>query len=250
MRLKDLVAVLEELAPTTEAEAWDNVGLLVGDLAQAVTRVLLTVDYTAAVADEAYARRCDVVVSYHPPIFEALTRIDASSLVFQAIQRGIALYSPHTALDVVEGGTNDVLADVLGMRDRTPLRRAPENDAYYKLVTFVPDSSVEAVSKALFDAGAGRIGKYASCSFRASGTGTFFGEDGAQPAVGASGKYEEVSELRLETRVPLACADAVVRALRRAHPYEEPAFDLVRLAVSPELDHDRVAGTPSMRANY
>jgi dinuclear metal center YbgI/SA1388 family protein len=237
MRLSDLVTVLNDIAPTRNAESWDNVGLLAGDPAQDVSKVMLTIDYTDDVANEARTAGCDVVVTYHPPIFEAVKRMTAGSLVFDAIRRGVALYSPHTALDVVDGGTNDMLADVLGLPadGRSPLRLAQTKASQYKLVTFVPEKDADRVSQALFDAGAGRIGAYTQCSFVTRGTGTFFGEEGkTSPAVGHSGRLERAEELRVETVVPLSKAEAVIRALRRSHPYEEPAFDLNQLAAPPE----------------
>ncbi len=234
MKLSDLISAMEQIAPTRYAEAWDNVGLLAGDPAQQVSKVLLTIDYTADVADEARRLGCDAVIAYHPPIFDAIKRITAESLIFDAIRRGMAIYSPHTALDVAEGGTNDVLCDILGLQDRSPLRLAETKASQYKLVTFVPEEHLERVSRALFDAGAGRIGKYNSCSFRSNGIGTFFGEEGSQPTVGQSGRLEQAPEIRIETVVPIACVAQVVRALRQAHPYEEPAFDLQQLAATPE----------------
>ena len=236
MLLSDLVCALDDIAPARNAEAWDNVGLLAGDPAQPVSKVMLTIDYTDAVAAEAKAAGCDAVVAYHPPIFDALKRITAASLVFDAIRRGVAIYSPHTALDVVAGGTNDMLADVLGLpAERSPLRLAQTKASLLKLVTFVPEKDAQRVSAALFDAGAGRIGAYTRCSFLTKGTGTFFGEEGkTNPAVGESGKLERAEELRVETVVPLAKVEAVIRALRKAHPYEEPAFDLNQLAAPPE----------------
>jgi len=236
MLLSDLVCALDDLAPLRNAEAWDNVGLLVGDPAQSVSRVMLTIDYTDAVAEEAKAAGCDAVVAYHPVIFEAMKRVTAPSVVFDALRRGVAVYSPHTALDVVAGGTNDMLADVLGLpADRAPLRLAQSKVSSLKLVTFVPEKDAERVSQALFDAGAGRIGAYSHCSFVTRGTGTFFGEEGkTNPAVGESGRLERADELRVETVVPLARVEAVIRALRKAHPYEEPAFDLNQLAAQPE----------------
>ncbi len=209
-------------------------GLLVGDPAQPVTRVLLTIDYTEAVAREGQAANCDGVIAYHPPIFAAIKRIDGRGLIHDAIRRGLAIYSPHTALDVAEGGTNDVLCDVLGLAECHPLRLAPKEATHYKLVTFVPAERVEEVSEALFAAGAGRIGKYSSCSFRTRGTGTFFGEEGSNPAVGQSGRLEQATEVRLETVLLIDKAAEVIRALRSAHPYEEPAFDLNQLAAPPE----------------
>jgi dinuclear metal center YbgI/SA1388 family protein len=233
MKVADLVGAMEDIAPTRFAAPWDNVGLLVGDEAHALTRVLLTIDCTRAVLREARAAGCEAVVSYHPPLFEAQKRFVARSIAFEAARAGVALFSPHTALDVAEGGTNDVLADALGMTDRVPLRPVDAPDADLKLVTFVPAEHVDAVSRALFAAGAGRIGGYSSCSFRAPGTGTFFGGEGTHPVVGEAGRLEEATELRLETVVPALYTEAVVRALRASHPYEEPAFDLVRLAAAP-----------------
>ncbi len=179
MRLSQLLSVLEEIAPIRYAERWDNVGLLVGDPAQEIGRAMLTIDYTAAVAAEAAQHVCDVVVSYHPPIFDAIKRITAGSLIHDAIRRGVAIYSPHTALDVADGGTNDMLADALGLTDRQPLRTAEAKPTSCKLVVFVPIDAVDRVAEAIFAAGAGHIGNYARCSFRSDGTGTFFGESGA-----------------------------------------------------------------------
>ncbi len=225
-----LIQAMEAIAPTRFAAAWDNVGLVVGDPSAVVSSVLLAIDCTRAVVHEALRERCEAIVAYHPPIFDPQKRFVAGSPAFEAARGGLSVFSPHTALDVAEGGTNDVLADSVGIERRTPLRAVSHPDAEYKLVTFVPADHVEAVSRAMFAEGAGRIGGYSSCSFRTPGTGTFFGEAGAQPVVGEAGRLEEVPELRLETVVPAARASAVVAALRRAHPYEEPAFDLVRLA--------------------
>jgi dinuclear metal center YbgI/SA1388 family protein len=234
MRVADLVGAMESIAPTRFAASWDNVGLLVGDPDAALRRVVLAIDCTREVLEEATSGGdAMAVVAYHPPLFEAQKRFTAESLAFQAASAWIAIYSPHTALDVAEGGTNDVLADVVGLGDREPLRPVEARDSELKLVTFVPAEHVDAVSRAVFAAGAGRIGKYSSCSFRASGTGTFFGEEGTSPVGGKSGRLEEAAEVRLETVVPVARVAEVVLALRGAHPYEEPAFDLVRLAAPP-----------------
>jgi dinuclear metal center YbgI/SA1388 family protein len=232
MKLADIVAVLEDLAPLRYAESWDNVGLLVGDPAAEISRALVTVDYTAAVAEEAKAAGAELVIAYHPPMFAAVKRAPNEALWVDAIKRGVALYSPHTALDVAKDGTNDFLADACGVSatERRAIRAHAMKDAHYKLVTFVPADAVEKVSEAVFAAGGGRIGAYTHCSFRIPGTGTFFGEEGANPAVGSAGKLETVEEVRLETLVGVGKIDAVVAAMRGAHPYEEPAFDIVRLA--------------------
>lgn len=244
MQLAELVAALNDIAPTRNAESWDNVGLLVGDRDQTVSKVMLTIDYTDEVAEEARAAGCDAVVAYHPPIFDAVKRLTADSVVFDAIRRGVAIYSPHTALDVVDGGTNDLLADVLGLPPaRSPLRLAQTKGSQLKLVTFVPEKDADRVSQALFDAGAGRIGAYSHCSFQTKGSGTFFGEEGkTNPTVGESGRLERAEEVRVETVVPMSKVEAVIRALRKTHPYEEPAFDLNQLAAPPEgLGQGRIA---------
>jgi dinuclear metal center YbgI/SA1388 family protein len=234
MKLSQLLRAMDEIAPLRLAEPWDNVGLLAGDPDQDVTKVLLAIDYTPDVAHEARIERCDCVVAYHPPIFDAVKRITAPSPIFEAIKAGIALYSPHTALDVAEGGTNDLLADALGLKERHPLRITPNKAVSCKLIVFSPLEAVEKISKAMFDAGAGRIGNYSCCSFRSPGHGTFFGDESTHPAAGQRGKLEQVEELRIETILPMSKVEGAIRALRQAHPYEEPAFDLVQLAAPPE----------------
>jgi len=237
MKIADLVRALDEAAPLAYAEDWDNVGLLAGDPGAALTRVLLAIDCTGDVLDEAARSGCEAIVAYHPPIFRPLTRVIHGSIAYELVRRNIAVYSPHTALDATAGGTNDVLADAVGMTaTRAPIRATAAKDATLKLVTFVPRDALERVSEALFEAGAGKIGDYRSCSFRSSGTGTFFGEEGTHPAVGSALRLEAVDEVRLETVVPTARVGDVVRALRASHPYEEPAFDLVRLAPAPARD--------------
>jgi dinuclear metal center YbgI/SA1388 family protein len=234
MTLSEVIESLEAIAPTQGAADWDNVGLLAGDRQQDVTSAMLTIDYTAEVAEEARRANCDLIIAYHPPIFSPIKRLTAGHPVFDAIRRGVAIYSPHTAWDVAVGGTNDFLADIVGLGERSALRVSQIKSTKYKLVTFVPPEAMEKVTRALFDAGAGRIGEYSQCSFRSSGTGTFFGGEGTNPVIGSRGKLESVEEIRLETIVPDSAVDAVVRALRLVHPYEEPAFDLNVLAAAAE----------------
>lgn len=234
MILKELTAILESIAPLRMAESWDNVGLLVGDPSQNVSAAMLTIDLTPAVANEATEQKCDLVIAYHPPIFDGLKRVVAPSIVYDAIRRGMAIYSPHTALDVAPKGTNDMLADVLGLANVTPLKPLAGKATQYKLVTFVPEKDLDHLSSALFAAGAGKIGQYSSCSFRTNGRGTFFGNESTNPSVGEKGKLEEVDEIRLEVVVPISAVENVIRALRASHSYEEPAFDLNVLAPSSE----------------
>lgn len=236
MKLAEIVKQLDAIAPPATAEAWDNVGLLVGDPQADISLALLCIDYTAAVAAEGKAVNADLVLAYHPPIFKGLKRITAggaSAQVFDAIRRGVAIYSPHTALDVAERGTNDVLADILNLSDRRPLRVSEVKARECKLVTFVPAEAVDKVAEALFSAGAGRIGNYSHCSFRSEGTGTFFGEAGTNPSVGQAEKLERAAEIKIETVLPLSKIGDAIAALKSAHPYETPAFDLVTLTAPP-----------------
>ncbi len=235
MNVRDLTNAMERIAPTAAAEAWDNVGLLVGDPDAALTGVCLCIDLTAEVFNEARQLRANAVVAYHPPIFKGAKRLLAGDVehgvVFDAIRTGVAIYSPHTALDVAAGGTNDVLADCLYLTNRRPLRSAKPDESNFKLVVFVPEEATERVADALFDAGAGSIGSYSRCSFRSRGQGTFMGDETTNPSIGQPGQLERVEEVRLEMIVSSSALSAVVKALRESHPYETPAFDLLRVAV-------------------
>jgi dinuclear metal center YbgI/SA1388 family protein len=233
---------MERIAPTHLAEEWDNVGLLSGHRSSLVKKALLTIDITPAVHDEAIRLGVDLIVSYHPPIFKPIRhlRIDGDeppALAVALASYGIWVYSPHTALDTVEGGTNDVLAARIGAKVTGSFSHYPALGEYLKLVAFVPEPHVEEVADAVFAAGAGHIGqkaKYTRCSFRNPGTGTFQGDASTNPVVGTAGQFEKVPEIRFETILPSHLAGDVIDALRRAHPYEEPAFDLLRMETPPE----------------
>ena len=209
------------------------------DEAPSVRRVMLLVDLTRAVLEEAIERDVDLVVAYHPPIFEPFKRLRASApkerLLTVAARAGLAIYSPHTALDAAPGGVNDWLADAVGKGGRTPLvgARRVEANAAYKLVVFVPPEHTQALRSALATAGAGVIGKYTECSYELRGEGTFVGGDEANPVVGERGRLERVAETRLEMVCSEEALGAVATALRRVHPYEEPAWDIVPLAPKP-----------------
>jgi dinuclear metal center YbgI/SA1388 family protein len=235
MRLTEVCAAFEALAPTRLAQDWDNVGLLAGDPDTVIRRVLLCIDLTPAVVEEAARQKTDLVLAYHPPIFRPITSLRADSsgtetIMYTCIRRNIAVYAMHTALDAAEGGTNDVMASLCGVDITGPIEwvEDPAVDQY-KLVTFVPPAQVERVASAVFAAGAGRIGDYTQCSYRLAGQGTFFGGDSTQPAIGRRGQLERVDEIRLETIVPATALSEVVPAMIRAHPYEEPAFDVYPL---------------------
>lgn len=231
MKVKDIAAAVERIVPLDLAQDWDNVGLLVGSSEQNVKNILLTIDVTAAVVAEARMLETDLIISYHPIIWDGLKKITAegpTGAVHDLIRAGISVFSIHTALDVVTGGVNDGLAAILGIEDAEPIGDyvdAP-SACTYKLVVFVPLDAVGKVSKAVFAAGAGAMGNYSHCGFSAEGTGTFLPLEGAKPAIGSKGGFEKVPEMRFETIVPGDKLDAVIAAMRKAHPYEMPAFDV------------------------
>jgi dinuclear metal center YbgI/SA1388 family protein len=234
MKIKDITEQIEKIVPLNLAQDWDNVGLLIGDARKNVKRILLTIDITGDVLAEAKKLKTDLIVSYHPVIWDGLKKITKegpTSTVYELIRSDIAVFSIHTALDVVTGGVNDGLAEIIGIEDGKPIGDYVVNPAEdnYKLVVFVPAESLAEVSNAVFAAGAGAIGNYSDCGFSADGTGTFLPLEGAKPAIGKKGQLEKVLEIRFETIVPTEKLDTVVTAMKNSHPYETPAFDVIKL---------------------
>ncbi|QIX59935.1 Nif3-like dinuclear metal center hexameric protein [Hymenobacter sp. BT18] len=229
--LQDLMRVLEQAAPLAYQESYDNAGLQCGNPAAEVRGVLIALDCTPAVVEEARRRGCNVVVAHHPLIFKPLKRLTGATEVEQtlllAIRHDIALYAAHTNLDNVLHGVNRKLADKLGLQQLRILD--PKPGLLAKLITYVPLAHTDAVLQALYQAGAGQVGAYSECSFRTEGTGTFTPGTGTHPHIGQVGQPEEVPEHRVEVLLPLHLKNAVVRALRQAHPYEEVAYDIIRL---------------------
>jgi len=201
---------------------------------------MLTIDLTDAVLAEAIEAQTSLVIAYHPPIFEPLASLtDATPkgrLALRAAREGIAVYAPHTALDAAPGGVGDWLADGLGGGDLRALEahaELPESEQC-KLVSFCPADAADRVRNALATVGAGRIGDYELCSFEISGTGTFYGGEGTNPAVGRRGHLERVSELRLEMVCPEASLPLAIATLKEFHPYEEPPIEIYRLQPRPQ----------------
>lgn len=238
MKIKDIAEAIEKIAPLKLAQDWDNVGLLIGDAGRNVKNILLTIDVTNEVLAEAKRLRTDLIISYHPVIWDGLKKITTngqSSIVYDLIQADIAVFSIHSALDSAVGGVNDGLAEIIGIVDGKPIGDYVDNPAgdNYKLVVFIPIKSVAKVSNAVFAAGAGVIGNYSNCGFTAEGTSTFLPLSGARPAIGKKGKLEAVPEIRFETIVPAEKLDDCIAAVKKAHPYETPAFDCFKLYNSP-----------------
>lgn len=231
------VSVLREIADPSLAQEWDNVGLIAGDPRAACKGIALCIDMTSDVIDEAVGVGANLIVAYHPPIFRAVKRLvadsrETDSLVLRALHRGLHIYAMHTALDAADGGTNDVIAALCGIKKVDAFEDVPAESARAKVVVFVPADEVDTVAQAMFDAGAGCIGDYEKCSYRLGGTGTFFGTEGTDPTIGRRGRFETVDEIRLESVVDVAALPAVLAAARRVHSYEEPAIDVYPLSPS------------------
>lgn len=234
--LRQVVEVLDAAYPRSLAEDWDAVGLVTGDLDAPVRRALLAVDATPETVAEAVEERADLLLVHHPLLLRGVHGVGTDTpkgrLVHRLIRASCALFTAHTNADASAPGVSDALARVLGLTDLTPLERVPD-PPLDKIVVFVPEASAEALVDALAAAGAGEIGDYRRCAFTATGTGTFEPQAGASPTIGAVGVREHVAEHRVEMVLRRERRPAVVAAMRAAHPYEEPAFDVVELAGLP-----------------
>ncbi len=234
--LAEVVGALDRLYPRTLAEAWDSVGLVCGDPARPVRRVLFAVDPVAAVVDEALAYGADLLVTHHPLYLRGTSTVAADTakgrVVHRLIEAGCALFNAHTNADHATPGVSDALGRVLGLVELSPVAGLPA-DPVDKLTVFVPPADAGRLVDALAAAGAGGIGAYDRCAYTSAGTGTFRPLAGASPAVGEVGRIEVVEETRVEMVLPRRLRSAVTQALLAAHPYEQPAFDLVETAALP-----------------
>jgi dinuclear metal center YbgI/SA1388 family protein len=229
--VSDIVTLLEELAPPRLAEDWDNAGLQLGSALARINAVLVSLDVSPVVLEEARRRGAGLIVCHHPPIFHPLKRLvtdePRAAMLRDALLAGLAVYSAHTSLDASPHGVSAALAAFFNLENQSPLTESPSADRY-KLVTFVPPESVAAVSSALFEAGAGNIGGYSGCSFRVEGTGTFVPGPDSHPAYGKDGVRNEVREARLEVLLGGERLAQALKALLYSHPYEKPVYDLYR----------------------
>jgi len=251
MNVQDLMDVMESIAPLRFAEPWDKVGLQLGVGDRAIGgAVLLTIDLTEEVLEEAMSKRVGAIIAYHPPLWTPLTKLtDATHserILRGAAEAGIAIYTPHTALDAAPGGVTDWLCEGIGSPrgkarpgvidgDCRALSPATGGDSSreVKVITFVPREQVDHVRNALGTAGAGGLGNYKLCSFTTSGEGTFLPGEGTNPTIGTPGSLSRVSEVRLEMVCAKRALPLVIETLKSLHPYEEPAYDIVELVPEP-----------------
>jgi dinuclear metal center YbgI/SA1388 family protein len=231
MKLKDLCSYLDSAVPLSFQEGYDNSGLQIGLPEREISSAIITLDITEEVIDEAISYKCDVLVSHHPLIFNPVKSLTGKSfterILYKAVKNDIAVYSAHTNLDVISNGVSRMMAEKIGLEEISVL--SPSENRLMKLVTYIPESHLDAVRNALFKAGAGVIGNYDQCGFTTSGTGSFRANELAKPFRGEKGKIHFEKEIRFETILFSHLTDKVTKALLEAHPYEEVAYDLYSL---------------------
>ncbi len=231
MILKNIITEIEKFAPLAYQESYDNCGLLTGNKEQEVTGAILCLDCTEAVVKEAIQKKCNLIIAHHPIIFGGLKKLNGNNYVertiIKAIQNNIAIYACHTNLDNVKLGVNKKIANRLGLINTHIL--APKKSLLKKLVTFVPATHLAQVQESLFNAGAGNIGNYDSCSFVLEGTGSFRGNENSKPFIGEKGKLSLEKETRLELIFETINESQIISALKQNHPYEEVAYDIYQL---------------------
>ena len=230
-RIGDITEYLEQIAPLSLQEDYDNAGLLTGNKNQEIKGVLISLDTTEDVIDEAIKSGFNLIISHHPIIFRGLKKITGSSyverVIIKAIKNDIALYAIHTNLDNIKNGVNKKIADKLGLTGIRVLNA--KTSGFHKLVSFVPKEKVLDVLNAMHDSGAGVIGDYDHCSFRIQGTGRFKPNENANPHIGERNEIEEVDEERIELIYPEHLGQQVLDSLKSAHPYEEVAYYIHKL---------------------
>ena len=237
MKLKEIISVLENVAPSSLQEEYDNAGLLTGNDQMEITGALICLDSTEQVIDEAIQRKCNLVIAHHPIIFSGLKKINGKNyierIIIKAIKHDIAIYAIHTNLDNVYAGVNKKICEKLGLINLRIL--APSKGKLKKLVTFIPISHLESVRAAVFQTGAGHIGNYEECCFVSPGEGTFKANEGSNPFRGSIGIRHHEQESRLELIYESHQESAILSALKASHPYEEVAYDCYALTNSNQM---------------
>ena len=231
MKTKEIISVLEEMAPLAYAEDFDNVGLLVGDQESEATGVLVCHDALESVIDEAVAKKCNLVVCFHPILFSGLKKITGKNYVeravIKAIKNDIAIFAVHTALDNHQDGVNKIFCDALGLTKTKIL--IPKTNFIRKLVTYTIPENAEKLRNALFDAGAGNIGNYENCSFNSKGIGTYMGNEHSNPEIGERFEFVENEEIKIEVTFEKHLENKILKSLFKNHVYEEVAYEIYDL---------------------
>ncbi len=231
MQIKEVIQFLENLAPITYAEDFDNVGLLVGDPNATVSGILVTLDTLENIVDEAIDNNCNFIISFHPIVFKGIKKFNGKNyverVVMKAIKHDIAIFAIHTALDNALNGVNNMMCEQLGLVNRKIL--IPQSGNIKKLITYVPVAEAESLRTKLFEAGAGSIGNYDNCSFSSNGTGTFKALENANPAIGEIGKIHHEQETQIQITYPKHNENKILKTLFENHSYEEVAYEITTL---------------------
>lgn len=231
MLLKEITTILEEFAPLSLQENYDNSGLIIGNPNDNITAALICLDSTEETVDEAIAKGCNLIIAHHPILFSGIKKLNGNNYIertiIKAIKNNISIYASHTNLDNAFNGVSYKIAQKLGLIACRTL--SPKSNLLKKIVTFCPVSHAEKVRNAMFSKGAGKIGEYGSCSFNSEGLGTFKGSDKSQPFVGTQNKLHYESELKIETIAYAHQVNQIIAALIDTHPYEEVAYDVYPL---------------------
>jgi len=235
MKIKNLLNNLGIIAPFFLQENFDNSGIQFADLDAHVTKILISLDVAQGVLDEALKNKVNLIITHHPLLFSPLKQItkQKNPLLFKIITNKINLLALHTNYDLAEGGLNDYVANLLGIRKISPLQSSSEK--IFKFAVYVPVQHIDKVSRAIFKAGAGKIGRYTETSFNIAGKGTFKPMEGTNPFIGKIGEKEEVREIKIETVATERDLDSVIQAMKSVHPYEEPAYDVYELKTKPSF---------------
>lgn len=226
MKISDIIEILENLAPPSLQESYDNSGFLVGDKNHICTGIIVSLDVTEQVIEEAVRKKSNLIIAHHPIVFRGLKRFTGANYVertiLDAIRNNIAIYSIHTNLDNILAGVNRKIAEKLGLQNCKVL--LPKEGTLKKMVTFCPTKNAEEVRNALFAAGAGAVGNYDECSFNLEGKGSFKPGKDTNPHIGKKGERHYENETRIEVIFPAHLQNQLLRSLRLAHPYEEVAY--------------------------
>ncbi|MFV0344787.1 MAG: Nif3-like dinuclear metal center hexameric protein [Bacteroidales bacterium] len=231
MKVKDILNAINDFAPRTYQETWDNTGLLVGNKDMEAQGVLISLDVTEEVIDEAISKNANVIIAHHPLIFKGLKSVTGvlwtERCVIKAIKKDIAIIAAHTNIDVIKGGVSYRMAEKLGLQNIKALSTSEAK--LFKISVFVPNTHLENVRNSMFEAGAGHIGNYDCCSYNTDGIGTFRANEGAKPFVGKQGEIHNEAETKIEVLVPEHLCNRIVSAMVSTHPYEEVAYDIYPL---------------------
>jgi dinuclear metal center YbgI/SA1388 family protein len=231
LKIKDIIECIEEFAPISLQESWDNAGLLTGNPSSEVESALIALDITEEVIDDAIAHGEKLIIAHHPLIFSGIKKLNGNNYVeralIKAIKNDIAIYAAHTNIDVVKNGVSWRMAQKLGLKNISTL--SCEKGLLKKLIVYVPVSHAEMVREALFCAGAGEIGNYGLCSFNVFGKGTFRGDESTKPFVGSPGEIHIEEEVKIETVFPAYLQGKIILSILKVHPYEEVAYDIFSL---------------------